>query len=414
MHNAPLVPHVGSNTDCYDGHAWIGPVFACLFILTILKGIRMPNRWSITHYLFTYQTGFMKRGLWGEVLHMGFGRWTSSYFFLATVGLVVFFAFLWFVWGACRRLPATADSVPFLLVFSASPALAYSAHMVGYLEQIGYLAVVLLLPLRRSWRWQVAWTIAMAAILPLIHEAAFLWVGCLSGLALLIGTAKPAARFRALVLVGAVWMVSTACVLRFGAVSPARAETVRADRTSFFEIRPRQDAFLTLTIPLRTEMMDMRARWNDAKIQLEMTASVLVFAPAWIFLGALAVRRANAIEGGGAVRLAAVTLTLAAATTPLLLHVVAWDRHRWNGLAALNAGLAALMLISASGSEARPRPAPWGRGLALALILAVWSISSDPAFFDRYDPRHPPFFHQIEFLVQAIRAPDRNLWIPVY
>ena len=40
------------------------------------------------------------------------------------------------------ELPVSADTVRFLLVFGASPALAYVVHLAGYLEEIAYLAVL--------------------------------------------------------------------------------------------------------------------------------------------------------------------------------------------------------------------------------------------------------------------------------
>src|SRR5439155_20825524 len=125
-----------------EGRAWIGPVFAALFFLNIVKGLRMPSQWAMTHYLFTYQAGFMKRALWGEVLRRVLGGWTASYFCLAAVGLAVLAALVALLWHACRQLPVSADTVRFLLVFGASPALAYVVHLAGYLEEIAYLAVL--------------------------------------------------------------------------------------------------------------------------------------------------------------------------------------------------------------------------------------------------------------------------------
>src|SRR5207249_1104048 len=154
----------------------------------------------------------------------------------------------WILWVACRRLPLTTDTVPFLLVFAASPAISYSAHMVGYLEQIGYLAVMTAFLLRRRWHAQIAMMAVAALLLPAIHEASIIWVGCLTGLVLLTGVAAPAERLHALAMVAVVWLVATASVIAFGGVTRQRVERIRADRTAYFEFRPRQDAFQTLRI----------------------------------------------------------------------------------------------------------------------------------------------------------------------
>src|SRR5689334_1007173 len=103
--------------------------FAFVLALALLKGLRMPNRWAVTHYLFTYQTGFMKRALWGETLWRVFGVSTSKYFVLAGVGLAVLGLFIGLLIVLCRRIPDMPARVPFLLVFLASPAVSFAAHL---------------------------------------------------------------------------------------------------------------------------------------------------------------------------------------------------------------------------------------------------------------------------------------------
>jgi hypothetical protein len=398
-----------SAVPAVEGRSWIGPVFACLFILSMMKGIRMPNRWAMTHYLFTYHEGFMKRALWGELLRRIFGSWTASYFFLAGVGLAVFAALAMILWRACRRVPLSTDTVRFLVVFAASPALAFLAHLAGYLEQVGYLALMAALLFRRYWRLQLVWLLGAAALLPLVHEASIFWVACLTGLAAISGTAKPSQRFLALALVAVMWAASTAAVLRFGRVSRLQLEALRADRASFAQFLLRPDAFDTLRTTLAESRVSMEVWWPNPDRQVEFAYSLLVFAPAAFVLGAIAVRRARLLDGGLAMRATAIALALGAAAGPLVLHAVALDQHRWNALAAFNVGLAALILLQALPEAAPPRRSG---GLAVALVVAVWSIASHGMFFDDYQPTHPPFSSQIDFLVRAIRTPDRAMWIP--
>jgi hypothetical protein len=377
-----------------------------------VKGIRMPNLWAMTHYLFTYQTGFMKRALWGDMLRRLFGAWTASYFCLAGIGLAIAAASLVLLWRACRRLPSTIDTTPFRLVCAASPALAYLAHIVGYLEHVAYLAVMIAFALRRRWRVQLAWLLVSAAALPLVHEASVLWVGCVTGLAAITAPAPPRVRLVALLTLAVVWTASTASVLGLGGVSGQRIEALRAERASFARFPVRRDALDTLKTTLDEARASMVIAWPETVRQVEAAYSISVFAPAWLLLGAIAMRRARSLEGGAAVRVAAVALTFGAATAPLLLHAVAMDQHRWNALATFNSGLAALILIDASppGGEASPS----GRDVVLALIVAIWSIASHGRFFDYYQPAHPPFSSQIDFVWEALRHPNRAAWIPKY
>ncbi len=103
---------------------------------------------------------------------------------------------------------------------------------------------------------------------------------------------------------------------------------------------------------------------------------------------------------------------------PLLLHVVGWDRHRWNALAALNAGLAALIVYAGSrgaqptGEPDGDRPGLRRTLVAFACAIGLWNVASEPVFFDGYGPQHPPFTYHVQFLLEAIDTRDPNLWIP--
>ena len=397
------------------------PLFAFLLILTVMKGIRMPSRWAVTHYLFTYQMGFTRRGLWGELLRRTLQARTSNYFVLATVGLIIFALFLLVLVRLCRDVAPSQDRVPLLLVLLASPGLAFFAHLTGYLEQVVYLALLVIFVAARRQRWNAAVTLAFLAalILPCIHEASILWVGALTLLALLAASADSRStpssrRLLALLLVAGVWVASTAAVVTYGRLTRMRLEALRDDRLQSFEFRLRTDAFQTLTTTLSADLAEMRARWADPNIQVDMILSLAVFAPGAIYLGVLAGRRARAFDPDPTIQNVAMTLVVLSAAGPLLLHAVGRDAHRWNALAALDAGLAALVLCgvpaaaaTAAGLARRPR-----RITAAALMVCIWGVAADPSFFDMYGPNHPPFQYNILFLRDAILHPDRNNWLP--
>jgi hypothetical protein len=394
---------------------WAHGLVLCLLVLTVLKGLRMPGKWSVTQYLFTYRVGFIKRGLWGEVLHRVFGSATANYFVLAGVGLVVGAAIIALLVWLMRRLPDEAERLPLTIVIAASPAVAFVVHLAGYLEQVGYLAMLGVLALHRRQRAQAALAIGSAALLPLVHEASFLLFGGLLLLATLVGpgtSAPTRTRVGVAALVALVGVGSTLAVLQWGRVSHAQMETLRADQTAFFEIRPRQDAFETLTVPLAASLADMRRRWSDPDTQLEMLFSLMVFGPAGVLLTLLAWRRARALDGPTRWRSAAGLLVVCAVAGPLTLHLVGWDLHRWNSLVVFNAAIAALALFSARVTSSVRAHARSRRMLAAALVVAAWSVSADPVFFDGYGASHPPFSDHIQFLIEAAKTGDRAMWLP--
>src|SRR6185295_890583 len=59
-------------------------VVATLFVLSLLKGVRMPNLWSATHLTFNYSHGFIRRGLVGELIRIvGRGGRLYNYYLFA-------------------------------------------------------------------------------------------------------------------------------------------------------------------------------------------------------------------------------------------------------------------------------------------------------------------------------------------
>lgn len=393
-------------------------VYGAIFALTVLKGARMPNRWSVTQYLFNYDSGFMKRALVGDLLSRVFGGWTAQYFFLAAVALALVASLLGIWLLAVRRLLDEPDRVPFLLVFLSSPAITMAVHLAGYLEQVGYLLLGLALVVPTSWRWQVAVAAACAIVTPLVHEASLFWTAPLFTLLVMAGPqarSQPrAARLTAAGVVAMLWVATTGVVVTQGTVSSERMQLVRDRQTAFADVRPRQDAFATLSTPADENVAEMRRRWATSDIQIEMVYSVAVFGPALVLLMALALGRARRVEDA-VVRRWSAGLVMLVVSSPLLLHSVGWDMHRWNALAAFNAGCAALiLLLPAPGAVAvqAARGALSPRWWAAALVVMVWSVSADVVFFDGYHPAHPPFSDQIEVIINGLESGDFQDWIP--
>ncbi|HEX5214602.1 MAG TPA: hypothetical protein VFV98_04025 [Vicinamibacterales bacterium] len=401
--------------DIPDDRRWARPVFILLLALAVLKGLRMPSRWAITQYLFTYEHGFIRRGLWGELLHRVFGTWTYYYLFLAAIGLVLLALLIAVVVRLSQRLDG-AEGTAALLAIGASPAISFVTHLAGYLEQLVYLAVLGVFALRRRPALQTIAAAAVAVLTPLVHEAAIFWIGPLLGLALLRGRdddRQPATTRELLVVTAAILVVfaaSTSVASVFGGASPVLADTIRVEGTGHLDIRPRQDAFGVLsTAP--DPAADMRSRWASMDTLLDLFWSVLIFAPGTLFLTWLAVGRVRGGVNDGLASHLAAALVVAAALSPLLLHAVGWDLHRWNALSAFNAVLAALLVFGTS-TVARGSMLFRPTLLAVTLSVAIWGTAADLILFDAYGANHPPFTSQIMFLYESATTGGWSIWIP--
>ena len=401
--------------DIPDDRSWARPVFILLLALAVLKGLRMPSRWAITQYLFTYEHGFIRRGLWGELLHRVFGTWAYHYFFLAAIGLALLALIIGVIFRASRRLDG-AEGTAVLLAIGASPAISFVTHLAGYLDHLVYLAVLGVFALRRRPALQAMAAAVVAVLTPLIHEAAIFWIGPLLALALLRGRDgdRQAETARGLLVVAAailvVFALSTSVVSITGGASPALANTIRVEGTGHLDVRPRQDAFGVLSTA-SDPAAEMHSRWASMETLLDLFWSVLIFAPGTVFLAWLAIRGARGRSGDVLASRTTVALIVAAILSPLVLHAVGWDLHRWNALSAFNAVLAALIVFGTS-TAARGSMLLRPTLLAVTLSVAIWGTAADLILFDAYGANRPPFISQIMFLYESATTGGWSIWIP--
>jgi len=114
-------------------------------VFGVLSGIRWPGIWAITHLLFDYSEGFVKRSLVGEALSLTLGN-SISYGTLAAISYAVFATWLAMLFFRLKSSAQTDSAVWLIaLTFLASPGFVFLAHTVGYLEHVGLIFVFLCL-----------------------------------------------------------------------------------------------------------------------------------------------------------------------------------------------------------------------------------------------------------------------------
>ncbi len=138
-----------------------------LLLISTLRAIHAPNLWSATQATWSYHYGFVKRGLYGEILQLFTPGLTYRLFALLGYAFLAVEAIIICFWSyAVARKHA---SYPWLLsIFFFSPALLFYINTAGYLDHLCVMIAIAmaLLPLRQK---------ASAIALPLL---------CLLGMAL--------------------------------------------------------------------------------------------------------------------------------------------------------------------------------------------------------------------------------------
>src|SRR5688572_26778481 len=81
-----------------------------MFILTlvlllhgVLRGIRTPNLWSATHFLFNYDFGFVRRGLAGALISLASLPYLYTYQFFFYSSLAVLGGNVLLLWVVARK-----------------------------------------------------------------------------------------------------------------------------------------------------------------------------------------------------------------------------------------------------------------------------------------------------------------------
>ena len=153
-------------------------ITALVFAVSMFKGLRMPSLWAATHMTFNYSQGFLRRGLFGQVLRI-FGEeriYRYNFLFLCAVVLFVLAAIALLL--LIRRMFAGERGDRGLqaatLVLAASPGMVFLVHEIGYLDYMGIVAVPLfVLWAARSRRLFLVFYVAIpiSIILALIHES---------------------------------------------------------------------------------------------------------------------------------------------------------------------------------------------------------------------------------------------------
>jgi hypothetical protein len=151
-------------------------VAVVLFVL--LKYLGTINAWKLTHWLFSYELGFVKRGLVGTLAHAVLPRGIVTREAVVVASLVVVAVFL--IALACFALPLFGGeerrrSWYVGLVALLAPGIGYLLSDLGRFDILNVaLCLLTLLAARRLGRFPYPLFVAVSWLILLIHEAALL------------------------------------------------------------------------------------------------------------------------------------------------------------------------------------------------------------------------------------------------
>ena len=420
---APAVTPVPSRSPVH-----ILVIVAAVFAVSLLKGLRMPNLWSATHMTFNYTQGFIRRGLFGQVLRLLGGRSIYHYNKLALIAVVLFALAVLAMARLTRRMLATDGGdrgvVAATLAFAASPGIVFLAHEIGYLDYVGFIAVPLFIVWAANTRrvWPIFYVaIALSIVLALIHEsmiimfAPTMWL-VLASHAFKRDRARSLSRGTRWALVahaiGAamIALAASSVIGTIGTKSPASIHALQGSIQRYANFPLRGDGFEALYRPVRDNVLHLMPwYWRNPDNQRYLMNGILASLPGLVALTAYGVRLIARLPLAGLPRLVLGALFLGATLAPQLLNFVGWDSARWNTISFV----AAFCCIAALRLFFRPGPAdphryriedPWAITLAAAGILCGLTANYSGFLFDGYVVRWFPFDTQWRALLELLHG----------
>ncbi len=379
-------------------------------LLGILSGLRWPNIWAMTHYLFDYSSGFTKRGLIGEILSHVLGN-TISYGTLVVLSLGIFVVWVLMLFLKLRQLADVNHHIWLAAaVVLISPGFVFLVHNMGYFDHVGLIVVFLSFFLPATFAGLLA-RIILCSVMVVMHEAFFLMffpvVALEFALRAAIGDRKN--RIAATFLLVSVTVATTYWVGNSTLPDAHRTSYTShvSERAGDFAIR--EDAVDVLFRDGRDNIIVT----GNVRQQVGNSWSTAIAAFFFIIPLSIALILASLYLIGRAdlpdrTKLFLRWGTIGSAFSPLLLNVLAWDIWRFFALTQFSAFLA----LIAVGTHLRSQLAhvAWTRRASyVILILAFIGIATNVKLFESYSITRTPYLLNMTPVIDILQG---NIRIP--
>lgn len=365
-------------------NAWFW-VCAVILLISVARGIRMPGDWAYTHFLFNYEAGFIKRGLVGEIFHTLNPAYSNNHLWFTIVNITllafVICSLLYCLHALVRRQNTLLTATAILFASSMSPV--YLAHTIGYFDIIGVFAVILLTQLLREpySRWLI---FPLTIICLLIHESFLIIFFPLLFVHVVFFQKKHAGKNKFFFLVGGYITISlcVAFLLANYALLDASGRLVLQNHLGQIASIPlRLDGFSVLVRHIGDNYGIMEPSWFSLLANIESLPVTLPTAIALNIAIWKIVRPHHSTFATWVICLASFS--------PLAMHILAWDTHRWNALMITTSFLNLC-------NVAQRYPAPqYQPPYPLLILLVFLNGASTIGLFESHQVRQFPFLYEI-------------------
>ena len=420
---SPASPSTDPVTRCFP---WVAGV---VLALSLFKGLRMPNLWSATHYTFNYSQGFIRRGLIGEIARRLLGDRAYNYN-LFVLGAIIVFAlmlgiFVWFIRRTLRAQGATPDTGLRLaiLAFVASPGITFFAHIIGYFDDLGLLALLglILYSARARWRYLIFYLSALLGVfLAFVHEGMvimflptiFFMLLCYLVRHLAQAEVGRGTRWSLYVhtaLATLAGIEASSIISRVGSRDSATISALQASIGRVANFSLRGDGFEALYRPVHDNLFTlMPGHWRQPDHMATLLRGFVGIAPGMLFLIYYGLRTIVRWNAGWRVKFLLSASYVVAVLAPLTLNFVGWDSNRWNAISMITAvcciGIMRLHFAYAASETQIQRWSlpPWALTAGVCAVATGLATTND--LFDGYTVQWFPFGHHLDSIKELFRS----------
>jgi hypothetical protein len=378
-----------------------------LGVLAFCKGIRQPNDWSYTQAQLDYSAGLIRRGFFGATL----GHWLHlnryGHFVVASTALLLLLMAALALLARSSKLAQRTPPGELLAVYASSYSVSYLAHLNGYFDiPLALLCVAPLFVRRTGWRLAAAVCCTLLAI-P-IHEQFFFAFLPLSIVSVLFGaaTARTAAELRLAWIGGALLAVLGLGLMTYlalhGSLSVAQNQQLSQSIARNADQPLDPEVLKVVSLTPRKDLEIMMSVWRRPTFLLGQIEGLLLFVPTAAVLSWATLLLLRRWMPGKQRRLYAAVLL--ATLAPLSLHLVGWDKNRWDELLCLNAFLLLLLVSRLAEGVTIQLPVRLRRACLLLMLL---NMASGGGMLDNRTIRPFPFLRNPDAAVVSTAVPYR-------
>jgi hypothetical protein len=388
------------------------PALVIILVYSILRGLRFPNKWSTTHLLFNYDQGFVKRGLIGSLINKINVEVFYSYDFAFALGMLILIINCRLLYLLAKEFMASSNMVVCLVpfVYFSSLAPVFLSHTPVYAEHFG-LAIVLVAFRIRKPLPRIAFALISFTVIILVHEAMFLifFPPVLISILLDQEVKKDRLTLSATaicsVLLGALFLI-----VGNATISENSARIMHGDLQALADYKLRSEAFEVLFRDMKWTLSNMIGFWSIDGIFIELLNSLAVTLPVVVLFTFLSRKLLVTIRAHPAF----IALAVLSSLSPLILHLVSYDMHRWNTLAITSAFLTLFAVYRNCPGELSDLSISSEVMVHLMMAAIILGAVSTIGLFDGYYVRSFPFAELQIYVYKLLHGMESFPAIPAY